>query len=87
MTSTTPTTAPSTLDQPPSAGRSDDHAGRRRPPGLAAGRPMVRSRFLHVGDQKLYVRGVTYGTFRPDGNGQPYGSPAVVERDLAQMAS
>jgi GT2 family glycosyltransferase len=87
MTSTTSTTAPSELDHPPSAGRDGDSASRRRPPGLAAGRPVVRSRFLHVGEQKLYVRGVTYGTFRPDADGMPYGSPATVERDLAQMAS
>src|SRR5688572_6921729 len=35
-------------------------------------RPHVRGKFLFVGDQKLYLRGVTYGTFRPGADGQPY---------------
>ena len=29
-------------------------------------RPRVAGKFLFAGDEKLYVRGVTYGTFRPD---------------------
>ena len=29
-------------------------------------RPEVRGKFIFVGEEKLYVRGVTYGTFRPD---------------------
>jgi len=37
-----------------------------------------------VGDEKLYVRGVTYGTFRPAPDGQEY-QPEVVERDFASM--
>ncbi len=48
-------------------------------------RPSVRGKFLFAGDEKLYVRGVTYGTFRPDACGCEYSSPAVVERDFAQM--
>jgi GT2 family glycosyltransferase len=47
----------------------------------------VGSRFVHVGEQKLYVRGVTYGTFRPGPDGTSYGPPATVERDFAHMAS
>ena len=50
-------------------------------------RPEVRGKFLFVGEQKLFVRGVTYGTFRPDASGQPYPSPARVERDFAAMAA
>src|SRR5437899_12833727 len=34
------------------------------------GRPSVRGKFLFVGDQKLYVRGVTYGAFEPDADGR-----------------
>ena len=50
-------------------------------------RPEVRGKFLFVGGQKLFVRGITYGTFRTDACGQPYPSPACVERDFAAMAA
>ncbi len=53
------------------------------PPRL---RPEVRGKFIYVGGQKLYVRGVTYGTFRPDAHGDEFPSRAVVERDFEQMA-
>src|SRR5207237_7925034 len=32
-------------------------------------RPQVRGKFLFVGDEKFYVKGVTYGAFQPDANG------------------
>jgi hypothetical protein len=43
-------------------------------------RPRARGKFLYAGDEKLYLRGVTYGTFRPreDGHqfpGRPGGGP------------
>jgi len=47
----------------------------------------VRGKFLWAGDQKLYLRGVTYGTFRPDPDGVDYPSPAEVEADFAAMAA
>lgn len=50
-------------------------------------RPVVRGKFLHVGDEKLFVRGVTYGTFRPDENGNEFHQPEIVERDFAMMAA
>src|SRR3989454_311972 len=58
-------------------------------PALAAveARPSARGKFMFVGDDKLYVRGVTYGTFRPDENGHEYPAAAVVERDFAHMAA
>jgi len=53
----------------------------------AASRVRAHGKFLFLGDEKLYVRGVTYGTFRPDGAGNEFPDPEVVERDLAQMAA
>jgi GT2 family glycosyltransferase len=53
----------------------------------ASARPSVRGKFLFVGDEKLYVRGVTYGTFLPDVDGNEFPDPKVVERDFAQMAA
>src|SRR5216110_1365623 len=50
-------------------------------------RPCVRGKFLFVGDEKLYVRGVTYGAFTPDAAGNEYHNLATVERDFAQMAA
>lgn len=49
-------------------------------------RPVVRGKFIYVGEEKLYVRGVTYGTFRPDDKGCDYHNPEIVERDFAMMA-
>ena len=58
-------------------------------PALAARlvRPEVRGKFLFAGQQKLFVRGVTYGTFRPNASGQPYPGHLRVERDFAEMAA
>src|SRR5262249_12441704 len=52
----------------------------------AAVRPSVRGKFIWVGEQKLNLRGVTYGTFRPDANGNQYHDQEMIERDFAQMA-
>ena len=35
-------------------------------------RPTAHGKFLFAGDRKLYVRGVTYGTFRPNADGDEY---------------
>ncbi len=51
-----------------------------------SGRPCVRGKFLYVNQQKLYLRGVTYGPFRPDALGCEYHTPAQVKRDFRQMA-
>ena len=55
-------------------------------PLSAPARPAARGKFLHAGGRKLYVRGVTYGTFRPNGDGA-YPDPDVVERDFAEMVA
>jgi GT2 family glycosyltransferase len=47
----------------------------------------VRGKFLYVGDEKLYVRGVTYGAFEPDPEGNEYHDLATVDRDFALMAA
>ena len=48
-------------------------------------RPRISGKFLYTGDRKFYLRGVTYGPFRPDENGSEYHSLATVERDFALM--
>jgi GT2 family glycosyltransferase len=54
----------------------------RRPEGA---RPAVSGKFLVLGDQKLYLRGVTYGTFRAWKDGEDFPPPEVAEEDLAFM--
>lgn len=60
-------------------------------PLVSAGRDPVRARvagkFLFVGEEKFYVRGVTYGPFRPEADGGEYHDPQIVERDFALMAA
>ena len=54
---------------------------------MGSNRPRVWGKFLYVGEEKLYVRGVTYGPFRPGDDGAQYHSPEVIERDFAQIAA
>ena len=49
-------------------------------------RPHVQGKFLFVGDEKFYVRGVTYGPFRPEPDGSEYHTPEIVAQDFASMA-
>jgi GT2 family glycosyltransferase len=53
-----------------------------RPVRLA--RPRAAGKFVFVGDEKLYVRGVTYGTFRPDESGNAF-DLVTARRDFADM--
>jgi GT2 family glycosyltransferase len=50
-------------------------------------RPRIAGKFFLRGGEKLYARGVTYGTFGPGGDGTNYPDPATVERDFAAMAA
>ena len=49
-------------------------------------RPKVKGKFLFVGDEKFWIRGVTYGTFRPDETGAWYPACDVVRSDFKAMA-
>src|SRR5215208_5674650 len=51
-------------------------------------RARVSGKFIFLGGKdKFYVRGVTYGTFRPGVDGNLYPQPDAVERDFARMAA
>src|ERR1700730_8839971 len=43
----------------------------------------VRGKFFFAGDEKVPLRGVTYGPFAPDAEGYRFPAREVVERDLA----
>src|SRR4051794_1670764 len=46
----------------------------------------ARGKFLFAGERKLYLRGVTYGTFEPHPARGDYPDPARVDADFAAMA-
>ncbi|MEJ2007472.1 MAG: glycosyltransferase [Acidobacteriota bacterium] len=50
-------------------------------------RPRAAGKFVFVGREKLYIRGVTYGPFRPNEQGSQFPAPEIARRDFAQMAA
>ena len=50
-------------------------------------RPVVRGKFIFVGNEKFYVRGVTYGTFRPDAEDARFPDRETAERDFELMVA
>ena len=48
-------------------------------------RPQVKGRFFASGEEKTYLKGVTYGTFAPDENGDQFPAQDVVRRDFHAM--
>jgi GT2 family glycosyltransferase len=50
-------------------------------------RPTRIGKFLSIGAERFYVRGVTYGAFRPDAGGGEYHDLEIVERDFRLMAA
>ncbi len=56
-------------------------------PGEEYLQPRVRGKFFFQGERKIYLRGVTYGTFRPNDSGEEFPSRGKVEEDFAQMSA
>jgi GT2 family glycosyltransferase len=73
--------------QPEDARGRPELATRLPSPPAATPRPAVGGKFLFAGDDKLYLRGVTYGPFRPGVDGCEYHTSAVAARDFARMAA
>ena len=55
--------------------------------GRISARPDVGGKFIFANGEKLYIRGVTYGPFRPDAHDCEYHNPEVVSHDFACMAA
>ncbi len=51
----------------------------------ASSRVYAKGKFLYHGDEKIFIKGVTYGTFKPQHEHQ-FPEKAVVEKDFAMMA-
>ncbi|HVG40396.1 MAG TPA: glycosyltransferase, partial [Chitinophagaceae bacterium] len=47
----------------------------------------VKGKFLYLGKDKFFIKGVTYGTFAPQANGFQFPAETVVEEDFALMAA
>ena len=56
------------------------------PEPRVSGRLHTKGKFLFDGSRKLYVKGVTYGTFREDSDGTQYPDDTTVRQDFARMA-
>jgi len=60
------------------------------PPSVQAStsteRVSVKGKFLYYKNEKLYIKGVTYGTFKPF-NGNQFPEIAVIEEDFRMMAA
>ncbi len=48
--------------------------------------PIVEGKFIRIGSEKFYIKGVTYGTFAPDKNGDLFPVPDIIERDFRMVA-
>ena len=54
-------------------------------PNDVSERLSVRAKFFFEGERKLFLKGITYGPFKPDSNGDYVGTPERVRQDLLQM--
>jgi glycosyltransferase involved in cell wall biosynthesis len=77
-----PATASSSLITPGSGRVSENPVSR---PPISGSRPRANGRMLEVNGRRFRIKGVTYGTFRPNENGEPFPTPAQVRDDFAQM--
>jgi O-antigen biosynthesis protein len=50
-------------------------------------RPTVKGKFLFLGDEKFLIKGVTYGAFHANADGQEYHDLELVDRDFNAMAA
>lgn len=53
----------------------------------SAERATVKGKFIYHNGKKVYLKGVTYGTFAPMEDGSQFPMKEIVEKDLAQMAA
>jgi glycosyltransferase involved in cell wall biosynthesis len=59
--------------------------GRKRVIEAPSNRVRRDGKFFRLGDEKFYVKGVTYGPFAPDSNGQHFATRAQTRKDFEQI--
>ncbi|MGA2442284.1 MAG: glycoside hydrolase family 2 TIM barrel-domain containing protein, partial [Tepidisphaeraceae bacterium] len=68
-----------------SIGAVRESSGRHRRNEPATKRVRRDGKFFRLGKEKFYVKGVTYGPFRPDADGLTFPSPAQAKRDFEKI--
>jgi O-antigen biosynthesis protein len=63
----------------------DNHT--RAEEGTRVHRVRAQGKHFEVDGETWFLKGVTYGTFRPDENGDEYPAPEIVREDFAAMAA
>lgn len=53
---------------------------------LFTGKLHAKGKFLYCGGEKFYIKGVTYGTFKPNTEGVHFPEPGMIDKDFALMA-
>ena len=71
------------LAAPPASARL--FAGRQRIACPRTNRVRRDGKFFRLGDDKFYVKGVTYGPFEANGDGEPLPERGQVRKDFAQI--
>ena len=54
---------------------------------VSMSQPRVVGKFIFVGDDKFYIKGVSYGAFKPNAEKCEYYDSAQIEQDFALMAA
>lgn len=75
--------AVSSSGAPLNAGEARADAVPHPPRGL---RPRTSGRFLVVNGERFRIKGVTYGSFRPNAEGEPFPERRIVAEDFRRMA-
>ncbi|QOV88275.1 glycosyltransferase [Humisphaera borealis] len=65
--------------------QSDVTTGRKRVIEAPANRVRRDGKFFRLGEEKFYVKGVTYGPFAPDANGSHFANRAQTRKDFEQI--
>ena len=69
------------------SGEAQEHARpEKRAEYLYSDQPEVRGKFLFIGETKFWLKGVTYGTFRPRADGAQFPEDEIIDRDFAAIA-
>src|SRR5690242_1360054 len=75
-----PTSAPKGLGS-----SSFTTGGRQRVSEPVTNRVRRDGKFFRLGAEKFYVKGVTYGPFEPNRDGDPFPNPERAEKDFQQI--
>jgi glycosyltransferase involved in cell wall biosynthesis len=78
-------TSQATIPPAASAEPRQSISGRQRRTQPVTNRVRRDGKFFRLGADKFYVKGVTYGPFKPGPDGEPLPDPDQVRKDFAQM--